>query len=179
MYLCSEDKSGRVLTVSYSQHVGVEDVRGCLETMRDLMDQLKPGFLLLVDLSNLDSMDNSCAQELGTIMDLCCAREVSSVVCVIPDPSKEMVFNVLSHFCHHPQIKTRTYVSLAEAIHDLLAENIPPDEAAENFLYGDLVANKEDYPGESPFTAVAQKVAKIHDDGQIDHRVPFWYQTSV
>jgi hypothetical protein len=88
------------------------------------MDQLKPGFLVLSDLTNLESMDGSCAPELGAIMDLCCARGMSTAVRVIPDPSKEIGFNIISRFHLQSQVKTRTHASLAEAIKSLLTE--PP-----------------------------------------------------
>jgi len=121
MILCKVDESGGVLTMSYSQHVGAEEMRRCLGTVRDLMGQLKAGFLLLTDLSNLESMDLACAPELGAIMDLCSAGGMSSVVQVIPDPNKDIGFDIISHFHHHPPVKTVTYESLAEAIKSLLA----------------------------------------------------------
>ena len=124
MFLCNADKSGRVLTISYSQHVGAEEVRRCLGTLRNLMGHFKPGFLLLVDMSNLESMDASCAPELGAIMDLCSARGMLTVVRVIPDPNKDIGLNLISRFHYHPQVKTQTYESLAEAIKSLLTE--PP-----------------------------------------------------
>ena len=127
MILCNVDKAGRVLTISYSQHVGAEDMRRCLGTVRDLMDQLKPGFLLLTDLSNLELMDASCAPDLGAIMDLCSAGGMLTVVRVIPDPNKDIGFDLISRFHHDPPVKTQTHESLAEAIKSLLAE---PLEAA-------------------------------------------------
>jgi anti-anti-sigma regulatory factor len=86
------------------------------------MDNLQPGFLLLADLSTLESMDASCAPELGAIMDLCSAKGVSAVVRVIPDRSKDIGLNLISRFHLHPKVKTQTYESLAEAINSLLAE---------------------------------------------------------
>ena len=127
MILCKVDESGGVLTMSYSQHIGADEMRRCLGTVRDLMDNLKPGFLLLTDLSNLESMDASCAPELGAIMDLCSAKGMLTVVRVIPDPNKDIGFDLISHFHLHPPVKTQTHESLAEAIKSLLAE---PLEAA-------------------------------------------------
>jgi anti-anti-sigma regulatory factor len=124
MISCSVDKSGQVLTISYSQHVGAEDVRRYSGTLRDVIDHLKPGFLLLTDLTSLASMEASCAPELGAIMDLCRARGVSTVVRVIPDPNKDIGLNLLSLFHYHPQVRTQTHESLAEAIKSLLTE--PP-----------------------------------------------------
>ncbi len=128
MILCKVDESGRVLTMSYSQHIGAEEMRCCLGTVRDLMENLKPGFLLLTDLSNLESMDASCAPELGAIMDLCSAKGILTVVQVIPDPNKDIGFDLISHFHHDPPVKTQTHASLAEAIKNLQPEPLasPP-----------------------------------------------------
>jgi anti-anti-sigma regulatory factor len=86
------------------------------------MEHLKPGFLLLTDLSNLESMDASCAPDLGTLMDVCSARGMSTVVRVIPDPDKDIGFDLISHFHHHPSVKTQTHKSLAEAMESLYLE---------------------------------------------------------
>ena len=110
--------------MSYGKHVGVEDMSRCLGTVRDLMGQLKPGFLLLTDLSRLEHMEASCAPELGAIMDLCSAKGMLTVVRVIPDPTKDIGFDLISRFHHHPRIKTQTYQSLAEAIKSLHTETL-------------------------------------------------------
>lgn len=123
MIICHADKSGQVLTIIHSQHVRVEEMRRCLGTVRSLMDKLKPGFLLLADLSTLESMDASCAPELGAIMDLCTERGVSTVVRVIPDRNKDIGFNLISRFHYDPQVRMQTYETLAEAIKSLLAEH--------------------------------------------------------
>lgn len=122
MILCKVDESGRVLTMSYSEHVKADEMRRCLGTVRDLMGQLKPGFFLMTDLSNLDSMEAACALELGAIMELCSAKGMSSVVQVIPDSNKDIGFDLISLFHHHPPVKTQTHQSLAEAINSLLPE---------------------------------------------------------
>ena len=124
MILCNVDKAGEVLTMSYGQHVRVEDMRRCLGIVRDLMEHLKPDFLLLTDLSHLESMEASCAPELGAIMDLCSARGMSTVVRVIPDPNKDIGFDLISHFHLPPPVKTQTHESLAEAIKSLLTESM-------------------------------------------------------
>jgi hypothetical protein len=134
MILCNVDKAGRVLTMSYNRHVGVEDMRRCLETVRDLMDDLKPDFFLLTDLSHLEWMEPSCAEDLGAIMDLCNSKGMSTVVRVIPDPSKDIGFDLISLFHLQPPVKTQTHETLAEAINSLLlaeaVETAPMDKAS-------------------------------------------------
>jgi hypothetical protein len=116
------------MTIRYSQRVEVEEVRQCLKAVRGLLEQVKPGFLLLTDLGNLKSMDPACAPELGVIMDLCSASGMATVVRVIPDPAKDIGFNVISLFHLDPNVKTRTCTSLAEAISSLLGD--PVEETA-------------------------------------------------
>jgi hypothetical protein len=132
MILCNTDESGEVLTMSYSRHVGAEDMRRCLETVRHLMDQLKPGFFVLSDLSNLESMEASCAPDLGAIMELCSAKGISAVVRVVPDPNKDIGFDLISQFHHHPPVRTETHESLAAAIKSLIkapTDAVPADAA--------------------------------------------------
>jgi hypothetical protein len=138
MILCNVDESGRVLTMSYNRHVEAEDMRRCLGTVRDLMGQLKPGFFLLTDLTNLDSMEASCAPELGAIMDLCSAKGMLTVVRVIPDPTKDIGFDLISHFHLHPPVKTQTHESLADAIKSLLPVEASPDESMEAITHDQL-----------------------------------------
>ena len=95
-----------------------------MATLRDLVNHLKPGFLLLTDLTHLDSMDASCAPVIGTIMDLCRERGLAAVVRVIPDPEKDIGLDLISRFHLYPQVKTQTHKSLAEAIKSLLSERL-------------------------------------------------------
>jgi anti-anti-sigma regulatory factor len=130
MILCNADESGEILTMSYSGHVGAEDIKSCLERIRGLMEQLKSGFFLVTDLSNLESMEASCAPCLGAIMELCSAKGISAVVRVIPDPKKDIGFDLISKFHHDPPVRTETHESLASAIKSLIkspTEVVPQD----------------------------------------------------
>jgi hypothetical protein len=168
MIICNVDDSGRVLTISYSGHVRAEEMRRCLGTIRDLMEQLKPGFFLLTDLSNLESMEASCAPELGAIMDLCSAKGMSTVVQVIPDPNKDIGFDLISVFHLNPPVKTQTHQSLAEAIKDLLPKESQPEEPVENLSH-DLIARKrEDDLAEARFTTEARKEVEVNEGGMVD-----------
>jgi hypothetical protein len=119
MIICTADKAGRILSLSYGKHVGVHDMYRCLETVRELMQRLKPGFVILSDLSHLESMDPACAQPLGLLMDLCSAGGVSLVVRVMPDPTKDIGFNIISHFHMRPPVGIESQETLADAIHSL------------------------------------------------------------
>jgi len=172
MIICNVYESGGVLTMSYGQHVGAEDMRRCLGTVRDLMDNLKAGFLLLTDLSNLESMDASCAPELGAIMDLCSAKGMLSEVRVIPDPSKDIGFVLISRFHHSPPIKTQTYQSLAEAIKNLRTVANPPGESAEILSQDEIIRKREDDLAEAHFTVAARQEAEVNEGGLVDPNSP-------
>jgi hypothetical protein len=129
MIVTKADKSGCLLTMSYGQHVGPDDMKRCLGTVRDVMANLQPGFLLLTDLTCLESMDASCAPDMGAIMDLCDTKGMKAVVRVIPDPSKDIGFTLISRFHDHPQVRTRNYDNLADAVQSLsvrTSESVPP-----------------------------------------------------
>jgi hypothetical protein len=137
------------------------------------MEQLKPGFLLLTDLSNLESMDASCAPELGAVMDLCSARGMLSEVRVIPEPSKDIGFVLISRFHHNPPVKTQTYQSLAEAIKSLRAAAGPPGELVE-IPSQDEIRKREADLAEAHFTVAARQEAEINEGGLVDPAVSSW-----
>ena len=116
MVSCSADESGRILTISYSRHVGPADMRAALETLRGLLARLKPGFVLFSDLTNLESMDPACATDLGAAMHLLSEGGMANAVRVIPDPAKDIGFNILSVFHFQHPVKVHIRENLAEAL---------------------------------------------------------------
>ena len=171
MILCNVDAAGKVLTMSYNQHVGAEDMRSCLGTVRDLMENLKPGFFLLTDLSNLVSMEASCAPDIGAIMELCSAKGMSAVVRVIPDPNKDIGFDIISQFHHHTPVKTQTHESLAEAIKSLLTEASPSEESAAIISSDETTRKTGDDLAETQFIDAARKDAEVNEGGLVDTTV--------
>ncbi len=83
------------------------------------MHSLKAGFVVISDLSHLESMDPACALPMGTLMDLCSAGGVSSVVRVIPDPTKDIGFNIIARFHMPAPVRMETHEGLAEAINSV------------------------------------------------------------
>jgi hypothetical protein len=53
-------------------------------------------------------MEPACSTQIGKEMDLCDQHGVGLVVRVIPDPAKDIGFNLLSifHYPHHPRMVT-------------------------------------------------------------------------
>jgi hypothetical protein len=81
--------------------------------------ELAPGFRLLADLTQLESISIDCAPELAKVMDRCAKAGVKLIVRVIPDPSKDIGFTILTRF-HYPT-KPRAIVceTLVEAAQHL------------------------------------------------------------
>ncbi len=122
MYRTEADSSGQVVTMCFSEHVGTDEMCCCLEKLRSLLDHMKPGFLLVTDLTGLDSMDVGCASCIGDMMDLCNAKGIKRAVRIVPDPHKDIGFNLVARFHQGPDVEVTIYESLAEAIQRLASE---------------------------------------------------------
>jgi anti-anti-sigma regulatory factor len=79
------------------------------------LPNLTKGFKILTDLSGLNSMDALCVSELKRMMDLCRKSGVGTVARVIPDPAKDIGFNILSLFHYRDKVHVLTFQTLAEA----------------------------------------------------------------
>ncbi|MEA3188360.1 MAG: hypothetical protein QOD99_2190, partial [Chthoniobacter sp.] len=57
---------------------------------RKPLTDIAPGFLLLTDLTSLESMDAGCSLDLGEMMTLCNTKGISAIARVVPDPKKDI-----------------------------------------------------------------------------------------
>lgn len=101
MFLATSNKTKRLLYLSYIGHVDVADLRRGHDEVVTLLAELPAGFKMLVDLCRLESMDTNCVEELGKIMELLDQHGMKQVVRVIPDPTKDIGFNILARFHYH------------------------------------------------------------------------------
>ena len=115
MFLATTNKSKRLLYLGYIQQVRIKDLQRGLEEMPALLTDLPPGFHLLVDLGRLESMEPACTTQIGKVMELCDQHGVGLVIRVIPNPAKDIGFNMLSifHYPHRP--RTFTCKTMSEA----------------------------------------------------------------
>ena len=49
--------AGQLITLSYSERVDVQDMKRCVQEIKDALTLMRPGFRLLNDLSNLETME--------------------------------------------------------------------------------------------------------------------------
>jgi hypothetical protein len=84
--------------------------------------RMKPGFTVVVDLSDLERMDLDCVPQITRLMDLFRHAGVGRVCRVIPDRSKDIGFTVLSHTRYRGQVPFSTVTSIAEAETELAGQ---------------------------------------------------------
>ncbi len=121
MILATINATRQVMVVSYVGHIRPADLKESREELKVLLAGMRPGFRMLVDLSQLESMGLDCRAELGRNMDLFSLAGVGRVVRVIPDPTKDLGLNILAvfHYPHRPEIINCSV--LADGIAKLLA----------------------------------------------------------
>jgi hypothetical protein len=73
----------------------------------------------MTDLSQLEKMDYECAPSIRKAMDYCREKGISQVVRVIPDPRKDIGFNIMSLFHYGHDLRIVTCSTLEEAEREL------------------------------------------------------------
>lgn len=115
MVLVTLNRPKQLLLFTYSGEVHPDQLERAMEDVHTLEADLKPGFCALVDLTDLTSMDLDCLKGLGRMMEMAEKAGVGMVIRVIPDPHKDIGFNIATifHYANRPQIITCK--SMAEA----------------------------------------------------------------
>jgi hypothetical protein len=109
------DAPRNLLRLRYNGHVAAAEMRAFAEEVRSLVPKARKGFTVLTDLSGLDSMELDCAAELTRVMDELKAKGVGTVVRIVPDPSKDIGFNILSIIHYRRGVHVVTCKTAAEA----------------------------------------------------------------
>ena len=103
MYALELDQSKRLLVISAAQKVTAEEANMAAQRIRELLQDVAPGFHVLADFRGLQSMDSAAAPHIAKIMDALAEKEVASVTRVMPDPRKDIGLNILSQFHYGPE----------------------------------------------------------------------------
>jgi hypothetical protein len=119
MYAVELDQSKHLLVISAAQRVTADQARQAAQQVRDLLQNIAPGFRVLADFRWLDSMDASAAPHVAEIMEALAQKQVASVTRVMPDPHKDIGLNILSQFHYGPEIRITTFETLADALQSL------------------------------------------------------------
>jgi anti-anti-sigma regulatory factor len=119
MYAVELDQSKRLLVISAVQRVTAAEAKLAAQRVRELLQDVVPGFRVLADFRWLDSMDSASARHIAEIMDALTERGVRSVTRVIRDPHKDIGLNILSKFHYGPEVRIATFGTLADALQSL------------------------------------------------------------
>jgi hypothetical protein len=122
MYALEVDQSKRFVVISATRRVTAEQAKRVAQQVRKLLEDVLPGFRVLADFRWLDSMDSGAARHVAEIMDALAEKRVASVTRVMPDPHKDIGFNILSRFHYGPEIQITTYETLADALQSFVAD---------------------------------------------------------
>ena len=121
MYALELDRSKRLLVISAAQKVTAEEAKMAAQRIRELLQDVAPGFRVLADFRGLQSMDSAAAPHIAKMMDALAEKEVTSVTRVIPDPRKDIGLNILSQFHYGPEVTLTTFETLADAVQSIAA----------------------------------------------------------
>lgn len=117
------DAGRRVLRTYFRGIVTAQAFETVADRSASLIAQMKPGFIVVADLSALDRMELDCVPHITRLMDLFRRAGVGRVVRVIPDASKDIGFTLLSHTHYRGKVPFETLASLADAESALATEN--------------------------------------------------------
>jgi hypothetical protein len=126
MYAVELDQSKRLLVISAAQKVTVEEANMAAQQIREVLQDVAPGFRVLADFRWLESMDPAAAQPIAGMMDALAEKGVASVTRVMPDPRKDIGLNILSQFHYGANVKIATFETLADALQDIAAKADSP-----------------------------------------------------
>jgi len=122
MFSVKRDQSSNTLTISYGGIVSQDETRLCAEEVQLALTILQPRFRLIVDLTELQSMEVDCSPLIASIMEICNAAGVAEVLRIIPDPTRDIGLQIMSFFHYGNDVYIRTCAS-AEAVNEL---TLPP-----------------------------------------------------
>jgi len=119
MYAVELDQSKQLLVISGGQRVTTREVNAVAQRVREVLQEVRPGFHVLADFRWLESMDSGAARHLAEIMDVLTEKGVGSVTRVVSDPHKDIGLNILSQFHYGANVKIATFETLADAVQDI------------------------------------------------------------
>lgn len=116
MFLATTNKSRRLLCLSFIGDVSGKELERGGEEMTLLLADMPGKLRILADLERLQSMDEECAEQLGKTMEMFDRHGVELVVRVVPQPAKDIGFNILMAFHYRNRPRVVTCENIAEAL---------------------------------------------------------------
>ena len=123
MFSIEANDDERLLKINWLGHVDSDEMRRCADEIGVTASKMRPGFRVLVDMPDLESMDYAGAPYIGLVMDLCVAKQVEHVVRVIPNPHKDIGLNIMSYLRYRSKVRVTICENMAEAMQRLAEGN--------------------------------------------------------
>lgn len=110
------DPARNLVRISYHGRVTAAGTKSLVEQAAKLLPQMRPGFTVLTDLTEMESMALGCVPHMTGVMELCKARGIGTTIRVIPDPRKDIGLRILA-LIHYDTAAVRivTCCTMAEA----------------------------------------------------------------
>ena len=109
------DQSQNLLVIRYSGSVAPAETERGLGEIQSGLPKLQSGFRLLADLTELKLMDVACAPYIEKAMDACNENGISTVVRVIPDPTRDIGMQIMSLFHYGGNVRILTCETMDQA----------------------------------------------------------------
>ena len=95
------DPLKNIVRTAFSGDIGIKEAQEYEKLVSAVLATIPTGFYLLTDLSQLQSMDIHCMPNITRTMEQASRHGIKRVVRIVPDPSKDIGFNIMSLF-HYP-----------------------------------------------------------------------------
>ena len=115
MWSTDFDKARQILEINFAQHVDYAEAQACAARVQVLLAEVRPGFCLLSDLSDLAQMDLACEPVIDQVMDALNRHGVQKVVRVVPNPKTDIGFGIMSLFHYGQHVRFVTCETLEQA----------------------------------------------------------------
>jgi anti-anti-sigma regulatory factor len=119
MFSIEASDTERLIKISWSGRVDSDEMRRCADEIGVTTSKMRTGFRVLVDMTDLESMDYVGAPYIGLVMDLCVSKQVEHVIRVIPNPHKDIGLNIMSYLHYGSKVRVTICENLADAIRQL------------------------------------------------------------
>ena len=114
MIRVSYDKPRNVVVIEFLGTVTPADGEQFFLDAEHVLPKCGNGFAVLTDISGLDRIEPDVKDAIARSMDLLNSHGVKKVVRVIPDPAKDIGFNILSIFHYDKDVMIMTVESREE-----------------------------------------------------------------
>lgn len=115
MFSLNVDDRNNKLIITFSGHFDLKQAEQYYQELQQILPKLKKGVKVLTDLSSLEHMDRQTVFFVQKTMDLLNEKGTSKVIRIIPDPKKDIGFNIMSVFHYSQSVAVHTYRSYQEA----------------------------------------------------------------